>query len=226
MRVLAIAACAALSCSRSQPSTPEAPPASSGAPAVTRAADASVHEPTRGLAYQLTHAQTLDPSFSPDGARIDYITVVAGKEQLFTADANGSKVVPLTTDDVDHEDPAWSPTGTTIAYVRVDKNAEEIRLVNVDGSGDRALTPPELRVIHPNWSPDGALLAFCTDDDLKPPKKNASDIYTIDVASRALVKRITGGVNTYPSFSPDGERFAFRRMVGETNSEVFVANLD
>jgi Tol biopolymer transport system component len=33
---------------------------------------------------------TIDPSFSPDGKRMVYITVVACKEQLFLADIDGT----------------------------------------------------------------------------------------------------------------------------------------
>src|SRR5947209_1009045 len=61
---------------------------------------------------------------------------------------------------------------------------------------------------------------------MKPPKKNVSDIYLIDVASHKNEKLIGGGVNTYPVFSPDGTKLAFRRMLGEMNSEVFVADSD
>ena len=61
---------------------------------------------------------------------------------------------------------------------------------------------------------------------MEPPRKNDSDIVVIDMATRGSKTLITGGVNTYPSWSPDGKRIAFRRMVNVTNSEVFVANAD
>jgi TolB protein len=37
---------------------------------------------------------------------------------------------------------------------------------------------------------------------------------------------ISGGTNTYGSWSSDGRRIVFRKMVGESNSEVFAANGD
>ena len=48
----------------------------------------------------------------------------------------------------------------------------------------------------------------------------------IGVRDRRTTRLISGGVNTYPAWSPDGKRIAFRRMLGEMNSEVFVANSD
>jgi TolB protein len=196
------------------------------APATTSDAGSALRESPPGLAYQLTHDVTIDPSFSPDGKRMVYITVVAGKEQLFLSDIDGTHGTQLTHDDVDHEDPAWSPKDPRIAYVRVANNTEVIHWINLDGTRDEALTPPGMKTIHPTFSPDGGLLAYCTDDDLQPPKKNESDIYTLDLVSHQIAKRITGGTNTYPRFSPDGKRFAFRRMTGEINSEVFIADLD
>src|SRR5260221_12900095 len=62
-----------------------------------------------GLAYQLTHAVTVDPSFSPDGKRMVYITVVAGKEQLFTARADRANPRPITLDDHEHDDTRRGP---------------------------------------------------------------------------------------------------------------------
>jgi TolB protein len=98
--------------------------------------------------------------------------------------------------------------------------------MNADGTGVRQVTPRNVKAIHPQWSPDGTKLIYCTDDDLAPPRKNDSDIMVLEVATGRITTLITGGVNTYPSWSPDGRHLAFRRMVMEVNSEVFVANAD
>lgn len=194
-----------------------------GIAATALAADAP---PRPGLAYQVTYSVTVDPSFSPDGRRMVYITVIAGREQLLIADVDGTNPVQITHDDYDHEDPAWSPDGSKIAFVSLKDGGEVISMMNVDGSGVEALSPANVRAIHPNWGPDSRTLAYCTDDDLKPPAKNASDIDVIDIVTRKIAVLITGGVNTYPSLSPDGKRMAFRRILGELNSEVFIANAD
>lgn len=177
-------------------------------------------------AYQLTHTAQYDPSLSPDGKRMVYISVIERKEQLFIMNVDGTGSFQLTHDDADHEDPAWSPDGKTIAFVYVKDKFEIISVMNADGSGVQRLTPPSVRAIHPNWSPDSSKLIYCTDDDLAPPRKNDSDILVVEIATRRITTLITGGVNTYPAWSPDGKHLAFRRMLGEANSEVFVANAD
>ena len=178
------------------------------------------------VAYQLTHSENIDPTLSPDGKEFVYISVIAGQEQLFRMGLDGSNPKQLTRDDADHEDPAWSPDGKRIAFVLIKDGLEQIHLMNADGTDIEPLTPKEVKTIHPNWAPDSQSVAYCTDDDLKPPKKNSSEIYSIELSSRNITKLISGGVNTYPVWSPDGKRIAFRRMLGENNSEVFIANAD
>jgi hypothetical protein len=87
--------------------------------------------------------------------------------------------------------------------VRIEDSLEVIYLMNADME---ELTPVGIRAIHPQWSPNGAAIACCTDDDLNPPKKNPAAIYLIGVRDRRLTRLISGGVNTYPAWSPDGKR--------------------
>jgi TolB protein len=186
----------------------------------------AAHALPAGLSYQLTHAVTMDPSFAPDGKRMVFITVVAGREQLFVSDGGGGHPVQITRDDWEHEDPAWSPDGKHIAFVSMEGGGEVLAMADPDGTHAEVLTPKTARVIHPSWSSDSAKLLYCTDDDLAPPKKNASDIYALEVATRKAVRLVTGGTNTYPVWSPDGKQLAFRRMLGALDSEVFVARGD
>src|SRR5207248_7458104 len=41
------------------------------------------------IPIQITHAQNFDPSPSPDGKKLVFISMLSGKEQLFTMDADG-----------------------------------------------------------------------------------------------------------------------------------------
>src|SRR6476660_8110757 len=74
------------------------------------------------IPVQITHAQNFDPFPSPDGKKLVFISMISGKEQLFTMDVDGSNIVQLTRDDADHEDPAWSSDGTKIAFVLITKD--------------------------------------------------------------------------------------------------------
>jgi TolB protein len=194
--------------------------------AVAGAAPGDGQTRTIGLAYPLTHAQNLDGSYAPDGRRMVYVSIIAGREQLFVMNAEGGGQRQLTSDDADHEDPAWSPDGTRIAFVRIHGGHKIIHLIDPEGHRLEPLTPPTQSAIHPSWSPDSRRILYCTDDDLRPPAKNESQIYAIDLATHRVATLASGGVNTYPNLSPDGRRLLFRRMVGDLNSEVFVADAD
>ena len=98
--------------------------------------------------------------------------------------------------------------------------------MNADGSNVELLTPKEHNTIHPNWSADSKQVMYCTNDDLAPPKKNEAKINVVDLATKKITPVVTGGINTYGSWSPDMKQIAFRKIIGEENSEVFVANAD
>ncbi len=179
-----------------------------------------------GLAHQLTYSYNLDNALSPDGKRMVFIRIIEGKEQLFVMNADGRGEVQITRDAANHEDPAWSPDGRKIAFVLIRGASQIIHIMNPDGTGVEPVTPATVSAIHPNWSPDSKRIAYCTTDDLRPPAKNEAEIYEIDLATRRVTTLITGGINTFPVFSPDGSRVAFRKIIGEMNSEVFVAGSD
>jgi len=181
---------------------------------------------TISIPIQLTHAQNLDPSPSPDGKKLVFISVISGKEQFFTMDVDGKNISQVTRDDADHEDPAWSPDGKKIAFVLITKERTSIAVMNADGSNVEVLTPKEHNTIHPNWSADSKQVMYCTNDDLAPPKKNEAQINVVDLPAKKITPLITGGINTYGSWSPDMKQIAFRKIIGEENSEVFVANAD
>lgn len=193
--------------------------------ACTLASAASAQQAPAGIAVPVTYSFNYDPSLSPDGKRMVFLKALEGREQMFLADSDGRNERQQTRDAVDHEDPAWSPDGRQIAYVHIAGDKKSLHVMGVDGGNDRRLTPPTQSPIHPAWMPDGRAILYCTDDDLDPPRKNAAEIYRIDVATGKVTTVLSGGVNTYPVPSPDGTRIAFRKMIG-INSEVFVAGID
>jgi TolB protein len=178
------------------------------------------------LAYQLTHVDTGEPFPSPDGNKLVFLSKIAGVYQIFIMNIDGTAQVQITRESASHDSPSWSPDGRKIAYVLEKDGHSAIYMMNTDGTGEERLSDDRHEYIHPTWSQDSSSVIYCSDDDLKPPKKNASEIYSLDLKTRKLTTLIEGGTNTYPSWSPDGKKIAFRRMLGEMNSEVFIAAAD
>lgn len=178
------------------------------------------------LAYQLTHVDTGEPFPSPDGKQIVFEITVEGYEQIFIMKSDGTSQKQITRDAANHDSPSWSPDGARIAFASDANEHSVIYMMNVDGTNVERLTGLAADSIHPTWSADSSKVIYCADDDLHPPKKNASEIFSVDVKTKQVATLISGGTNTYPSWSPDGKKIAFRRMIGDMNSEVFVANSD
>ena len=177
-------------------------------------------------ARQITHSYNFDWVPAPVGNRSVMITIVAGREQLFLLDEVTSRWTQITHDDADHEDPAWSPDGKRLAFVLTGEKTRVVHVMDCDSKERKAVTPASVRAIHPSWTSDGRRILYSTDDDLRPPAKNESEIYAVDVATLKIETLVTGGVNTFPVMSPDGKWLALRKIVGDMNSEVFLAKAD
>jgi len=177
-------------------------------------------------ARQVTASYNLDFVPSPDGRRAVLIKIIGGHEQLFAMNLDGSGETQITREGADHEDPAWSPDGRKLAFILIKGGKKIVHLMNPDGTGLEAVTPGTQSAIHPSFTADGKAILYCTDDDLRPPAKNEAEIYSIDLATKRVRALISGGVNTFPVMSPDGTKIAYRKIVGDMNSEVFVADAD
>src|SRR5215203_2854341 len=81
-------------------------------------------------ARQVTASYNLDLAPSPDGKRAVLIKIIAGHEQLFAMNLDGSGETQITRDDADHEDPAWSPDGRKLAFILIKDGKKIVHLMN------------------------------------------------------------------------------------------------
>jgi Tol biopolymer transport system component/DNA-binding winged helix-turn-helix (wHTH) protein len=96
------------------------------------------------------------PRYSNDGKRLAFASNRTGHDEIWVADANGSRPVQLT--DVRHlltETPDWSPSDEQIAFLSQDGAHRQIYVVSASGGPARAITNEDGISSGDGWSHDG-----------------------------------------------------------------------
>jgi Tol biopolymer transport system component len=102
------------------------------------------------------------PSFSPDGQRIAFVSQRSGDPEIWTCDADGSHFVQLTSLRTGMFGPRWSPDGGTVGFTVIGLKSH-IYVVSAKGGTPRRLMPDSPEDEWPYWSRDGRWLYFASD---------------------------------------------------------------
>ena len=152
---------------------------------------------------QLTNNPAMDtePAWSPDGAKIAFVSDRDGNDEIYVMNRDGSSQARLTESQSVDAEPAWSPDGSRIAFYSDRDGNDELYVMNVDGSGVVRLTNNDAVDAAPAWSPDGTTIAFYSDRD------GNLEIYAID-ADGTDARRVTNtsANESSPDWSPEGTR--------------------
>jgi Tol biopolymer transport system component len=106
-----------------------------------------------------------EPSWSPTGRSIAFISWRDGDGELYTMRANGSGIRQLTFDGLGYEFPDWSPDGRLIAFHSGppgEFDLYDIYTIRANGRDQTRLTFGAGFDGFPAWSPNGRQLAFMT----------------------------------------------------------------
>ena len=175
-----------------------------------------------------------DPSWSPDGRRIAFVSDRDPKFphfNVYVMDADGSDPQNITNNVDGNRYPSWSSDGKRILFSARRKGhvenrfgiTEEIYVMDADGGNERRLTENRNNDWDPVWSPDGKRIAFSAD---RKGTFAELDIYVMD-ADGGNEQQLTNqrGWDADPSWSPDGKRIAFNSE-RDGNYEIYVMDAD
>ena len=171
------------------------------------------------------------PSWSPDGKQIAFMSERDGHRQIYVMDADGNNQRNLSDNEFDEWEPSWSPDGKRIAFsarreAHVKKEFDmtyEIYVMDADGQNEQRLTDNRNNDWKPVWSPDGERIAFAAD---RKGDVVSFDIYVMD-ADGGNQQKLTNhrASDGSPSWSPDGERIVFNSN-RDGNAEIYVMDAD
>jgi TolB protein len=149
--------------------------------------------------------------------------VLSSEDDVFTAHADGTHLVRLTSRSGPEFDPAWSPDGGHVVYRdsrRGINRDDEIFVVNATGDRARNISRDPANDWGPDWSPDGSTIVFNSDRD------GVMGGFLVRPDGSHLRKIHTDAYVEYPAWSPDGTRIAFMGGTSAAEYDIWTVGVD
>jgi len=168
------------------------------------------------------------PAWSPDGARVAYVSWDGNGDEVYAVAAAGEAAEPVQLSDIPASSryvrrddplrqrvavanaafPAWAPDGSTVAFTRYPETPRStggLYLAEEDGSGQDRLTRVE-PLAGADWSADGRKLLFAA------RREAEEEIYVLNLRGFGLLANLSRthpGRSRDPAWSPDDRQIAF-----------------
>jgi Tol biopolymer transport system component len=146
---------------------------------------------------------------------------------IYTANPDGTGLMPLTSTAAQEARPAWSPNGTRIAFAADYSGQWDIYVMNADGGGVTRLTTDPALDYSPDWSPDGTKLVFASSRGSS--STTYRDLYTMSAdgsSQNRLTTHLSNESDYVPAWSPDGTRIAFERGDSGRGDRIYTIKPD
>ena len=146
---------------------------------------------------------------------------LSGDSDLYTMNADGSDVTPLTSDGAAKGHPEWSPDGTRITFESIGYESgsccsRNIYVIDADGGNRQALTEtPDVSIgenFDASWAPDGERLVFVSNRGEPGGFAGDRELYLMNADGSDETQLTDTDARTsdqQPAISPDGTQVAF-----------------
>lgn len=167
--------------------------------------------------------EALQFDLSPDRTKAVFVSVQAGRPDLYLTDLRTGRVSQLTDDAAMEATPTWSPDGKTVVYQSYLSGRPVLYTINADGSGQRKLTDGRGEESMPAFSPDGRKLAYVVTQGRRQAQIRSVDL--MSGKSDVIGAEPSVGLESGPRWSPDGSRLVFV-MLKDDVTQIYTMRAD
>ncbi|MCK4758009.1 MAG: PD40 domain-containing protein [Thermoplasmata archaeon] len=161
------------------------------------------------------------PSWSPDGTKITYVSDDKGSEDIWVMDSDGANQVPLTTDISADTNASWTLDSTKLMFESDRSGNRDIWEMNIDGSNKIQLTATTHNETHPHTGPDGTKFLFASD------KYGDWSIFTINAEGTSEMHLTTQtGIDQNSDWKKDGSKVAYASDASGLSLDIWQMNPD
>lgn len=151
-----------------------------------------------------------EPSMSPDGQHVAFVTSRDGDPEIYVMDVSGANVRRLTAFHKEDWAPRWSPDGQWIAFLSNREGRDRVFVVRPDGIDVRAVSGSASTGDERDhaWSPDGKKQVFV---GRQPDTKTRIWVVPVEQGEQGEPVALTDGrsIDDQPAWSPDGKYLVF-----------------
>jgi Tol biopolymer transport system component len=172
------------------------------------------------LPAEHTGPSTIIETTERKNGKIAFQSDRGGSYEIYTMNADGTKIDKLTSDPAKDADPTFSPDGKKIVFAS-NRNGQDYDIYKMKADGTKLvqLTTNRAKDEDPVFSPDGKKIAF------RSNRHHNSDIYTVNPKGTWLIQLTTDPAeDDEPAFSPDGKKVAFDSD-RSGNSDIYTMNV-
>jgi serine/threonine-protein kinase len=166
-----------------------------------------VHDLTRGVTTRLTvEGRNARAIWTPDGSRITYASAVAGSENLFWRDSDGSGTADrLASSELQQAPGSWTPDGKTLVFMQGEPlGGYDIWTLSLEGDrGPRPLLRTAFNEHYADVSPDGRWLAYASN------QSGRIEVYVQPYPGPGARQQISVEGGTAPAWSRNGRELFY-----------------
>jgi len=151
-----------------------------------------------------SYARDTDPTWSPDGKWIAFISDQSGRDEVWVIDVNGENARKLSDSDTEKDSLAWAPDSKSLAYTASD---HKLYVVNPETGAAKAVASAVAgNLSNAQFSPDGKWISFTK------PDANFRAHFHIVSADGGESRRVTDDTifsSTGARWTADGKKLIF-----------------